>query len=88
MKLTIFDLDETLISIDSDHAWGEFLCEQGLVDSEEYSRANDYFYEQYKSGSLDIYEFLEFALRPLAAIAPEQLTQLHQQFMGRNGWID
>ncbi|MGH1431317.1 MAG: HAD family hydrolase [Neptuniibacter sp.] len=81
MSLAIFDLDNTLIGGDSDHAWGEFLCEQGIVDAEEYRRANDYFYEQYKNGGLDIYEFLRFALKPLATLAPEQLNTLHQQFM-------
>ena len=81
MSLAIFDLDNTLIGGDSDHAWGEFLCEQGIVDAEEYRRANDYFYEQYKNGGLDIYEFLRFALKPLATLAPEQLNTLHLQFM-------
>lgn len=81
MSLAIFDLDNTLIAGDSDHAWGEFLCEKGIVDSEEYSRANDYFYEQYKNGGLDIYEFLEFALRPLAKLPRNELDALHQQFM-------
>jgi len=81
LSLAIFDLDNTLIGGDSDHAWGEFLCEQGIVDAEEYRRANDYFYEQYKNGGLDIYEFLRFALKPLATLAPEQLNTLHQQFM-------
>lgn len=81
MSLAIFDLDNTLIGGDSDHAWGEFLCEQGIVDSEEYRKANDYFYEQYKQGGLDIFEFLAFALKPLATIDPVQLEALHTQFM-------
>lgn len=81
MNLAIFDLDNTLIGGDSDHAWGEFLCEKGIVDSEEYSRANDYFYEQYQKGGLDILEFLDFALRPLAALDRDMLNELHQQFM-------
>ncbi|MGB0281237.1 MAG: HAD family hydrolase, partial [Neptuniibacter sp.] len=81
MSLAIFDLDNTLLNGDSDHAWGEFLCEKGIVDADEYSRANDYFYEQYKNGGLDIFEFLSFALKPLAEIEPEELNRLHQQFM-------
>ena len=81
MSLAIFDLDNTLLNGDSDHAWGEFLCEQGIVDATEYSNKNDYFLEQYKKGSLDIHEFLEFALRPLAEIPTEKLTELHAQFM-------
>ncbi|WP_067983752.1 HAD family hydrolase [Neptuniibacter pectenicola] len=81
MSLAIFDLDNTLLGGDSDHAWGEFLCEKGIVDSDEYRRANDYFYEQYKNGGLDIYEFLNFALRPLTKLDTTQLNTLHQQFM-------
>lgn len=81
MSLAIFDLDNTLLNGDSDHAWGEFLCEKGIVDSEQYSQANDYFYQQYKAGTLDIYEFLEFALKPLADHDAKTLQQLHQQFM-------
>ncbi len=81
MALAIFDLDNTLLGGDSDHAWGEFLCEKGIVDTDEYRRANDHFYQCYKEGSLDIQEFLAFALRPLALLEREQLNALHQQFM-------
>jgi len=81
LSLAIFDLDNTLIGGDSDHAWGEFLCNKGIVDTAEYRRANDYFYEQYKSGGLDIHEYLEFALRPLTEHSLEQLTQWHSEFM-------
>ena len=65
MALAIFDLDHTLLSGDSDHAWGQFLVDRGLVDPEVHQRRNDHFYEQYKAGSLDIHEYLEFAMRPL-----------------------
>lgn len=81
MALAIFDLDNTLLNGDSDHAWGEFLCEKGIVDTEAYRQANDYFYEQYVAGTLDIHEFLTFALKPLAELETEQLQNLHQQFM-------
>jgi HAD superfamily hydrolase (TIGR01490 family) len=65
VALAIFDLDHTLLSGDSDHAWGQFLVDRGLVDPEIHQRRNDHFYEQYKAGSLDIHEYLEFAMRPL-----------------------
>lgn len=81
MALAIFDLDNTLLNGDSDHAWGEFLCEKGIVDTDAYREANDYFFDQYVAGTLDINEFLSFALKPLAELPMEQLTDLHQQFM-------
>ena len=81
MKLAIFDLDNTLLAGDSDYLWGEFLVEQGLVDGETYNRENNRFYEQYKAGSLDIFEFLAFSLKPLTEHDISDLNQLHQQFM-------
>lgn len=81
MALAIFDLDNTLIAGDSDYSWGEFLVAQGMVDPEEYKRMNDRFYRDYQAGRLDIRDYLAFALRPLAELAPEQLAQLHRRFM-------
>ncbi|WP_163560304.1 HAD family hydrolase [Halomonas sp. NO4] len=81
MSLAIFDLDNTLLSIDSDHAWGEFLLEQGAVDPVAYREANDRFMADYEAGTLDIRAFLEVALAPLAENSPEQLAAWHQQFM-------
>nr|WP_276316583.1 HAD family hydrolase [Halomonas flagellata] len=79
--MAIFDLDNTLLSIDSDHAWGEFLLEQGAVDPVAYREANDRFLADYEAGTLDIHAFLEVALKPLAEHSPEQLAAWHQQFM-------
>ncbi|MCA1769180.1 MAG: HAD-IB family hydrolase [Halomonas sp.] len=81
MSLAIFDLDNTLLSIDSDHAWGEFLLEQGAVDPVAFRDANDRFLADYEAGTLDIHAFLEVALKPLAENSPEQLAAWHQQFM-------
>ncbi|MDX1465914.1 MAG: HAD family hydrolase [Halomonas sp.] len=81
MSLAIFDLDNTLLSIDSDHAWGEFLLEQGAVDPVAYREANDRFMADYEAGTLDMQAFLEVALQPLAEHTPEQLAAWHQQFM-------
>ena len=66
MKLAIFDLDNTLIAGDSDCLWGEYLSEQGHVDSDIYNRTHERFYQDYLDGNLDIFAFLEFQLKPLA----------------------
>nr|WP_266100181.1 MULTISPECIES: HAD family hydrolase [unclassified Halomonas] len=79
--MAIFDLDNTLLSIDSDHAWGEFLVEQGAVDPVAYREANERFLADYNAGTLDMAAFLEMALKPLAENTPEQLAAWHQQFM-------
>ena len=81
MSLAIFDLDNTLLGGDSDHAWGEFLVEQKIVDAERYQQANDHFYQCYQNGTLDILEYLEFALKPLAQHSKQQLDDWHRQFM-------
>jgi HAD superfamily hydrolase (TIGR01490 family) len=66
MKLAIFDLDNTLIAGDSDCLWGEFLSEQGYVDSEAYQAGHERFYQEYVDGVMDIHKFLEFQLKVLA----------------------
>jgi len=81
LKLAIFDLDNTLLAGDSDHLWGEFLVEQGAVDGQHYKRENDRFYQEYRDGTLDIYEFLRFSLRPLADNSLSQLHVWHAQYM-------
>ncbi|WP_428623990.1 HAD family hydrolase [Sedimenticola sp.] len=81
MPLAIFDLDNTLLNGDSDHLWGVFLSEQGIVDGDWYERENDRFYQEYKEGRLDIFEFLRFSLKPLSEHSPTQLKQWHQAFM-------
>ena len=81
MRLALFDLDNTLLAGDSDYEWGQFLVDRGVLERETYEAQNRAFYEQYKAGTLDIHEFLGFALRPLAAHAPAELERWHAEFM-------
>jgi HAD superfamily hydrolase (TIGR01490 family) len=81
VALAIFDLDHTLLSGDSDHAWGQFLVDSKIVEPEHHQKQNDYFYEQYKAGSLDIEEYLSFALKPLTENALEDMLNLREQFI-------
>jgi HAD superfamily hydrolase (TIGR01490 family) len=81
VSLAIFDLDNTLIADDSDYLWGQFLVDQGIVDKEHYEKANAKFYNDYKQGTLDIVEFLNFSLQPLADNEPQQLYQWRTQFI-------
>jgi HAD superfamily hydrolase (TIGR01490 family) len=81
MRLALFDLDNTLLAGDSDYEWGQFLVDRGIVPREEYEAQNQAFYEQYAAGTLDIHEYLGFALRPLARHTPEELARWHDAFM-------
>ena len=79
--LAIFDLDNTLLGGDSDHAWGEFLIAQGLVDAGVHQRENDRFYSDYCAGELDIFAYLRFALSAIAGRSRDDVADLHQIFM-------
>lgn len=81
MRLAIFDLDHTLLAGDSDHLWGEFMIEQGLVERDHHRRHNDRFYADYKAGTLDIAAYTRFALEPLVRLGPGKLLPLREQFI-------
>lgn len=81
MKLALFDLDNTLLAGDSDFEWAQFLIHKGVLDREVYEARNQAFYDQYKAGTLDIHEFLEFQLRPLSRHPRAQLDVWHREYM-------
>ena len=83
MNLALFDLDNTLLNGDSDFEWAQFLIEQGVLDRELFEAKNLAFYEQYKAGTLDIYEFLDFQLKPLSRHARKVLNGWRDDFMQR-----
>ncbi|HZE92183.1 MAG TPA: HAD family phosphatase [Rhizobacter sp.] len=80
-NLCLFDLDHTLLPIDSDHAWGEFMLREGWVDGVDFGLRNDAFYAQYQAGTLDIHEYIEFSTRPWRHKPPEELRSAHAKFM-------
>ena len=81
MTLAIFDLDNTLLGGDSDNLWGQFVCERGLVDGEDFAARNEQFYADYKAGVLDIDAYLRFALATLVGHSREELDAWHRDFM-------
>lgn len=81
MALAIFDLDNTLLNGDSDHAWGEYLVEKGIVDAGVYKQANDQFLNDYQTGRLNILEYLEFALKPLSTNDIKLLNTWRKDFL-------
>lgn len=81
MNIALFDLDHTLLPLDSDYEWGQFLVRTGAVDGAEFARRNAAFYAQYEAGTLDPVEYLEFALGTLANFPRRQLDEMHLQFM-------
>src|SRR2546428_13835843 len=81
MRLALFDLDNTLLAGDSDYEWGQYLVDRGILEREAYEAQNRAYYEQYVAGTLDIHEYLGFALRPLAEHTPQDLARWHAEFM-------
>lgn len=83
MNLCLFDLDHTLLPLDSDHEFGEFLIHQGLADPIEYRRRNDGFYQQYCDGTLVLGEYIQFTTSIWRALDPEAQRALQQAFMDK-----
>lgn len=83
MKLALFDLDNTLIAGDSDHAWSEFLIEEGVLEREVFEETNNRFYREYQEGTIRMEDWLEFQLAPLASRTAEELQAWHREFMRR-----
>ncbi len=80
-KLTLFDLDHTLISMDSDYEWGVFTTALGWNDADDFERRNQEFFQQYKDGTLDIRAYVRFATKALREKGPEAAAQAHRQYM-------
>jgi HAD superfamily hydrolase (TIGR01490 family) len=81
MAVALFDLDHTLLAGDSDYAWGQFMIDRGLVDAESHRRENDRYYQDYLHGTLNIHDFLAFAMEPLTRIERATLDALHAEYM-------
>lgn len=80
-KLALFDLDHTLIPIDSDYAWGEFTIARGWTDPVEFKRQNDAFYAQYKDGTLDVRAYIRFATEAVRHQGATNSIAAHADFM-------
>ncbi len=83
-RLSLFDLDHTLLAGDSDYGWGQFVVKHGLVDADEYERRNAAFYADYQAGRLDHLAFLEFSLEPLTRYSMDELSRWHRRFMAES----
>ncbi len=83
MKLALFDLDHTLIPIDSDHAWGQFTLDIGWSDPGHFKARNDAFYEAYQAGTLDIHEYVRFATEVIRHRGPQAAHAAREDFMRR-----
>jgi HAD superfamily hydrolase (TIGR01490 family) len=81
VRVALFDLDHTLLPIDSDHGWGQFLIRLGWVDAQEHARRNDAFYADYLAGRLDVHAYVRFVTAPLCERDPQEAAAAHARFM-------
>jgi HAD superfamily hydrolase (TIGR01490 family) len=81
LKLALFDLDHTLLPLDSDYSWGEFTIRMGWVDPVSFAQRNDAFYADYQAGRLDIHDYVRFATEAFRLKGPEAAHAAHAQFM-------
>lgn len=81
MNLCLFDLDHTLLPLDSDHEWGEFMVRVGWADAHQFRTRNDEFYRQYQEGVLDLQAYIDFSTSVWRRRAPAELQDMHQRFM-------
>ena len=81
LRIALFDLDHTLLPIDSDHSWGVFTTRIGWTDPVEFSRRNDHFYAQYQAGTLDIHDYVRFATDAIRRQGREAALAARAQFM-------
>lgn len=80
-RLALFDLDHTLLPLDSDHGWGEFTMQIGWCDRAEFGRRNDAFFQDYLAGRLDIHDYVRFATEAVVQRGPQAAAAAHQRFM-------
>jgi HAD superfamily hydrolase (TIGR01490 family) len=80
-RVALFDLDHTLLPIDSDYSWGVFTQRIGWCDPHQFKRRNDEFYDHYKAGTLDIHDYVRFAVEAVRAKGSEAAAKAHEQFM-------
>ena len=80
-RLALFDLDHTLLPLDSDYAWGVFTQDIGWTDPVVFKERNDEFYEHYKAGTLDVHDYVRFATEAVRLRGPAQAQAAHARFM-------
>ena len=79
--LALFDLDHTLLPIDSDYSWGVFTQQIGWTDPVRFKHRNDAFYEHYKAGTLDVHDYVRFATDAVRERGPVEAAAAHRRFM-------
>lgn len=81
LKLALFDLDHTLLPLDSDYSWGTFTTTIGWTDAKEFGRRNDEFYAHYQAGTLDVHDYVRFATEAVRLRGQQEALAARERFM-------
>lgn len=80
-RLTLFDLDHTLLTADSDVLWCEFLMDQGVLERASFAARNADMEARYQAGTVGVAEFAGFYVSTLAGRSPAQWQPLRERFL-------
>ncbi|GAA0363417.1 HAD family hydrolase [Bowmanella denitrificans] len=80
-KVTVFDLDDTLLEGDSAQLWLEFLCEQNWPGAQTALLNCSAMMDDYYRGALDMQLYMQHWARPLLGASPCQLAPVLARFV-------
>lgn len=81
-RLALFDLDHTLLPLDSDYQWADFLARTGRAgDPAQAIQRNEDLMDRYNAGNLTAAQSAEFMLGLLSGVDPDELARWHAQYM-------
>ncbi|MDO5653778.1 MAG: HAD-IB family hydrolase [Brachymonas sp.] len=81
LHIALFDLDHTLLPIDSDYTWTTYTNAMGWTRPEEVEQQNEVFFAQYKAGTLDMNDYVRFVTQPVRDFSPQQLQATLQRYV-------
>ena len=79
IKLAIFDLDNTILKIDSDYEMVNYLIDKNFI-LEKYRKINKDYFNSYEDGSININNFSEFSLKPFVGMTQKDINFIFDDF--------
>ena len=81
MQLALFDLDLTLLPIDTADTWSRHVVRRGGLEREEYDARIREFARSYHAGTFDCEAYVRFQMELLARFPRASLDAWHAEFM-------
>ncbi len=81
--LYVFDLDYTLIDVDSSTMWCRYLAEHGLVQTPDFLAQEAALMAQYDKGSMDVHDYIDFSMRALQHLTRAEIEEHCRRYAQR-----